>query len=134
MTEPEVPAMPAISHDRLRQFSDVLRLRNGQSLTVRFVEPGDIGALSDYFHSLSRRSNYNRFLSAMHDLPAGEIIRILHTGEANRFAVIGEVKVDGVDRIVCEARYAYHPEFDSCEFGLSVADGWQGLGIGSALL
>jgi len=126
--------MRAIPSEMLRQFSDVLRLRSGQSLTVRFVEPQDVGALSDYFQSLSRRSNYNRFLGAMHDLPEREIISILATGEANRFAVIGEVKVDGRDRIVCEARYAFDPALETCEFGLSVADGWQGLGIASALL
>jgi GNAT superfamily N-acetyltransferase len=126
--------MLAISPEKLRQFSDVLRLRNGQSLTVRFVEPKDIGPLSDYFHALSRRANYNRFLGAMHDLPEREIISILATGEANRFAVIGEANVDGVNRIVSEARYAYHAEDDTVEFGLSVADGWQGLGIGAALL
>jgi RimJ/RimL family protein N-acetyltransferase len=121
---------PEILHD----LTDILQLRNGQSLTVRFVEPQDIAPLSDYFHALSRRSNYNRFLGAMHDLPAREIVTILATGEANRFAVIGEVEVDGVPRIVAEARYAWHPEDDTAEFGLSVADGWQGVGVGSALL
>ena len=89
-----------IAPDILHELTDVLRLRNGQSLTVRFVEPQDIASLSDYFHALSRRSNYNRFLGAMHDLPAREIATILATGEANRFAVIGEVAVDGVPRIV----------------------------------
>jgi len=123
-----------IAPEILHGLTDVLRLRNGQSLTVRFVEPQDIGPLSDYFHALSRRSNYNRFLGAMHDLPAREIATILATGEANRFAVIGEVAVDGVTRIVAEARYAWHPEDDIAEFGLSVADGWQGVGVGSALL
>jgi RimJ/RimL family protein N-acetyltransferase len=126
--------MPTIAPEILHDLTDVLRLRNGQSLTVRFVEPADIGPLSDYFHALSRRSNYNRFLGAMHDLPEREIVTILATGEANRFAVIGEVDVDGTPRIVAEARYAYHLEDDSAEFGLSVADGWQGLGVGSALL
>jgi RimJ/RimL family protein N-acetyltransferase len=123
-----------IAPEILHALTDVLRLRNGQPLTVRFVEPQDIAPLSDYFHALSRRSNYNRFLGAMHDLPAREIATILATGEANRFAVIGEVEVDGVTRIVAEARYAWHPEDDSAEFGLSVADGWQGVGVGSALL
>jgi len=126
--------MPTIAPDRLHQFSDVLRLRNGQSLTVRFVEPQDIGPLSDYFHALSRRSNYNRFLGAMRELPAREIATILATGEANRFAVIAEADVDGAARIIAEARYAYHEEHDIAEFGMSVADGWQGVGVGSALL
>jgi RimJ/RimL family protein N-acetyltransferase len=126
--------MPPIAPEILHDITDVLRLRNGQSLTVRFVEPGDIGPLSDYFHAQSRRSSYNRFLGAMHDLPAREIATILATGEANRFAVIGEVELDGETRIVAEARYAYHLEDDTAEFGLSVADGWQGSGVGSALL
>jgi RimJ/RimL family protein N-acetyltransferase len=126
--------MPAIAPEILHEFADVVRLRNGQSLTVRFVEPADIGPLSGYFHALSRRASYNRFLGAMHDLPEREIMTILATGEANRFAVIGEVDVEGTPRIVTEARYAYHPDDDSAEFGLSVADGWQGLGVGSALL
>jgi GNAT superfamily N-acetyltransferase len=103
-------------------------------MTVRFVEPSDIEALGDYFQALSRRSNYNRFLGATRELPEFEIARILHTGEANHFAVIGVISVDDVDRIVCEARYAFDPKFERCEFGLSVADAWQGLGIGSALL
>jgi RimJ/RimL family protein N-acetyltransferase len=126
--------MPPIASEILHDLTDVLRLRNGQSLTVRFVEPQDIGPLSDYFHALSRRASYNRFLGAMHELPEREIMTILATGEANRFAVIGEVDVDGTPRIITEARYAYHPDDDSAEFGLSVADGWQGLGVGSALL
>ncbi len=124
----------SIAPEILHEFADVLRLRNGQSLTVRFVEPADIGPLSDYFHALSRRSNYNRFLGAMRDLPEREIATILATGEANRFAVIGEADVDGEPRIIAEARYAWHPEHDIAEFGLSVADGWQGVGVGSALL
>jgi RimJ/RimL family protein N-acetyltransferase len=126
--------MPLIAPKILHELTDVLRLRNGQSLTVRFVEPSDIGPLSDYFHAQSRRSSYNRFLGAMHELPAREIATILATGEANRFAVIGEVEVDGTPRIVAEARYAWHPADDIAEFGLSVADGWQGFGIGAALL
>ena len=126
--------MPSIAPEILHELTDVLRLRNGQSLTVRFVEPGDIGPLSGYFHAQSRRSSYNRFLGAMHELPAREIATILATGEANRFAVIGEVEVDGETRIVAEARYAYHLEDETAEFGLSVADGWQGFGIGAVLL
>ena len=40
----------------LRQYSDVLRARNGEVVTVRFVEPGDAEALQNYFRSLTTRS------------------------------------------------------------------------------
>ena len=57
--------MRALRFDDLRQHTDVLRLRNGQSLTVRFVEPQDAEMLQNYFRSLSVGSRYNRFLGAM---------------------------------------------------------------------
>ena len=61
--------MTALRFDDLRQYSDVLRLRSGKSVTVRFVEPGDAEALQAYFRSLTTRSRYNRFLGAMSELP-----------------------------------------------------------------
>jgi GNAT superfamily N-acetyltransferase len=42
--------------------------------------------------------------------------------------------IDGAETIVGEARYAFDAETDSFEFGLSIDDRWQGLGIGQALL
>ncbi len=41
--------MIAPRFDDLRQHSDILRLRTGTSLTVRFVEPRDADALQGYF-------------------------------------------------------------------------------------
>jgi hypothetical protein len=52
--------MIALRFDDLRQHSDILRLRDGKSLTVRFVEPRDAEALQAYFRALSVRSRYNR--------------------------------------------------------------------------
>ena len=37
--------MTTLRFDNLRQHSDILRLRTGNSLTVRFVEPRDADAL-----------------------------------------------------------------------------------------
>jgi RimJ/RimL family protein N-acetyltransferase len=42
--------------------------------------------------------------------------------------------IDGFETIVGEARYAFHPENESFEFGVSIDDRWQGRGIGAALL
>jgi GNAT superfamily N-acetyltransferase len=109
-------------------------LRNGQSLTVRFVEPQDAEALQNYFRSLSVRSRYNRFLGAMRELPQTELGHFIHAGEDDRFSVIALMTVDGFETIVGEARYAFEPDTASFEVGLSVDDRWQGQGIGSTLL
>jgi RimJ/RimL family protein N-acetyltransferase len=128
------PAMTALRFNDLRQHSDILRLRNGKSLTVRFVEPADADSLQAYFRSLSVRSRYNRFLGAMSELPQTELDHFTHVGEADRFCVIATMRIDGHETIVGEARYAFDAKTDRFEFGLSIDDRWQGQGIGSALL
>ena len=126
--------MTALRLNDLRQHSDVLRLRSGRPVTVRFVEPRDAEALQAYFRALSIRSRYNRFLGAISELPPAELDRFVHVGEADRFSVVAVMNIDGADTIVGEARYAFDADTDSFEFGLSIDDRWQGHGVGSALL
>jgi GNAT superfamily N-acetyltransferase len=126
--------MTTLRLDDLRQHSDILRLRGGQSLTVRFVEPRDADALQGYFRALTTRSRYNRFFGAISELPRDLLEHFVHAGEDDRFSVIATMTVDGHETIVGEARYAFDAETDSFEFGLSIDDRWQGQGIGSALL
>ena len=126
--------MTALRLDDLRQHSDLLRLRSGKPVTVRFVEPRDAEALQSYFRALTTRSRYNRFLGAISELPASVLDQFVHVGEADRFSVIAVMTIDGAETIVGEARYAFEPETDSFEFGLSIDDRWQGHGLGSALL
>ena len=118
----------------LGRYTDVLRLRGGETLTVRFVEPRDADALMTYFRSLSQRSRYSRLMGAASELPPSELDKALHIGEGNRFAVIAEMKVDDADVLVGEARYSYDAAARSSEFGLSIGDAWQGQGIGRAML
>jgi len=126
--------MTALRLSDLRQHSDVLRLRTGKPVTVRFVEPRDADALQAYIRSLSTRSRYNRFLGAISELPANVLDAFIHVGEADRFSVVAVMNIDGADTIVGEARYAFDAETDSFEFGLSIDDRWQGHGLGAALL
>ena len=126
--------MTTMRLDDLRQYSDVLRARNGAAVTVRFVEPRDAEALQNYFRSLTTRSRYNRFLGAASELPASLLEDFIHIGEADRFSVIATVLLDGRETIVGEARYAFDSDSASIEFGLSIDDRWQGHGIGKALL
>ncbi len=126
--------MSTMRFDDLRQYSDVLRARNGDAVTVRFVEPRDAEALQNYFRALTTRSRYNRFLGAASELPASLLEDFIHVGEADRFSVVATMLVDGHETIVGEARYAFDGDNASIEFGLSIDDRWQGHGIGKALL
>ena len=126
--------MNALRLDNLKQYSDVLRSRQGDAVTVRFVEPRDGEELQNYFRSLSIGSRYNRFLGAMSELPATVLDHFTHVGMDDGFTVVATMQIDGFETIVGEARYAFHAENDSLEFGLSIDDRWQGHGIGAALL
>jgi GNAT superfamily N-acetyltransferase len=126
--------MTTMRFDDLRQYSDVLRARGGNAVTVRFVEPRDAEPLQNYFRSLTTRSRYNRFLGAASELPASLLEQFIHIGEEDRFSVVATMLVDGYETIVGEARYAFDPDAASIEFGLSIDDRWQGHGIGKALL
>ena len=126
--------MTAMRFDDLRQYSDVLSLRDGAAVTVRFVEPRDAAALQNYFRALTTRSRYNRFFGAISELPPAELDHFIHIGEADRFSVVATMTIDGFETIVGEARYAFHADTASIEFGLSIDDRWQGHGIGKALL
>src|SRR3979490_3639998 len=118
--------MISLQLNDLRQHSDILRLRSGKSLTVRFVEPRDAESLQGFFRSLSVRSRYNRFLGAMSELPQTELDHFIHVGEGDRFSVIAAMMIDGVETIVGEARYAFGAVTAGFEFGLSIDDRWQG--------
>jgi GNAT superfamily N-acetyltransferase len=126
--------MTALRFDNLEQYSDVLRSRRGDAVTVRFVEPRDAEGLQNYFRTLSTRSRHSRFLGAISELPQGLLDRFIHVGPAAGFTVIATVQVDGFETIVGEACYAFHADSDGFEFGLSIGDRWQGDGIGAALL
>ena len=126
--------MSTLRLEDLKQYSDVLRTRQGDAINVRFIEPRDTEELQHYFRSLSTGSRYNRFFGALSELPKGLLSEFLDVGARERFTVVATKLVDGFETIVAEARYAFHVESSTLEFGLSVDDRWQGHGIATALL
>ena len=126
--------MSTLRLEDLKQYSDTLRTRQGDAISVRFVEPRDTEELQHYFRSLTTRSRYNRFFGAISELPKGLLSEFLDVGGRERFTVVATKMVDGFETIVAEARYAFHAETSTLEFGLSVDDRWQGHGIATALM
>jgi GNAT superfamily N-acetyltransferase len=126
--------MQHLNLDDLGQYSDVVLSRSGTAVTVRFVELHDADALQAYFRGLSARSRYNRLMGAARELPAGQLDKFIHVGEADSFSVVATIPRDGSETIVAEARYALDEVTSHFELALSVADSMQGQGIGAALL
>jgi GNAT superfamily N-acetyltransferase len=126
--------MKHLNLDDLGQYSDVLLSHSGTIVTVRFVEVADADVLQAYFRGLSVRSRYSRLMGAASELPAGQLDKFIHVGEADSFSVVATVLRDGVEAIIGEARYAVDEVTAGFELGLSIDDSMQGQGIGAALL
>ncbi len=90
--------------------------------------------LQAYVRALSSESRYERFFGALHELPPAELERVTHLDQKCELALLAETHVDGVSSVIAEARYAFSRNRRECEFALSVADKWQGKGIGRLLV
>jgi ribosomal protein S18 acetylase RimI-like enzyme len=110
-----------------------MTLRDGTSLTIRPICSDDYELEAEFIRRLSARSGYQRLLSPR-KLTSREIERFVNIDYTRELALIALAVVDNQVRQVGVARYA--PEHDglSHDFGIVVADEWQGRGLGEALL
>src|SRR3989442_14047692 len=107
-------------------------LRNGASVRVGAIRPDDEPRLMALCRRLSPRTVYERFYSFRRLLPE-EAHAIANVDDRRRMAVVAEVDDGHEAELIGVARYGPSDE-GTADIGLVVADGWQGLGLGSLLL
>ena len=128
-----------MARDRAPAGADSLRgmarvpLRDGTVVEVRPIRPSDADLLAAAFDRLSPESRYRRFLAPMAEL-SPSMLRYLvqvdhHDHEAAVAIDAGSGEMVGVGRFV---RSKVRP--DTAEAAVTVADHWQGRGVGTLLL
>jgi GNAT superfamily N-acetyltransferase len=110
----------------------IVTLRNGVSVRVRAIRPDDEPRLMALSRRLSPRTVYQRFFSVRRLLPE-EAHDFANVDYRRRMAIVAEVGDGQEPELVGVARYGPSDE-GTADIGLVVADGWQGLGLGSLLL
>src|SRR5205809_3730805 len=108
-------------------------LRNGASVRVRTIRPDDAPRLMALCRRLSPRTVYERFFSFRRLLPA-EAHALANIDDRRRMALVAEVDDGQEPELIGVARHGPSNEGTTADIGLVVADGWQGLGLGSLLL
>jgi GNAT superfamily N-acetyltransferase len=103
-------------------------------LALRPARPSDGDALQAYVRGLSPQSRYNRFLGAANELPASELARALAANGRDTLTLLLTSIAEDRETVVGEARVALSCAERAGEFSMSIADDWQHLGVGSALL
>jgi acetyltransferase len=109
-------------------------LPDGSAATLRPIRPSDMELEQAFVRNLSPQSKFKRFLSELKELAPEQLYKFTHPDHSReaayvviRSTVAGEEEI-GVGRFVGDA------DGESCEFAVTVADAWQGKGIGGRLI
>jgi len=87
-----------------------------------------------FFQNLSMQSRHNRFMRAFRVLPDELLTQLVHVDYHAHLALIAQVFTGGREAAIGEARYVVSADGKSAEFAVSIADEWQGRGLGTLLL
>lgn len=113
------------------ECEETLTLPNGQTVQLRPIRPEDAPLLAKLISGLSERSRQMRFISKTAELPPALLARLSQPDYQREFALIMH---DAHLQPLATANYTADADMQSCEFGISLADGLQGQGIGVLLM
>lgn len=106
-------------------------LGDGSAIVLREVLPDDKEAIAAGFEQLSPESRYRRFFTAMNRLSSADLRYLTEVDHHDHEAVLA---FDPRGGPVGVARYVRSENPAEAEVAVAVVDGWQGLGVGTALL
>ncbi len=106
-------------------------LTDGAVVTVRPVEPTDKPLLAGAFDELSEESRYRRFFTSLRELSPAQLAYLTEVDHHDHEALLAIEPSTGA--CVGVARFV-RIALEAAEPAIVVSDGWQRLGLGSALL
>jgi RimJ/RimL family protein N-acetyltransferase len=110
-----------------------VRLRSGDVVLVRQVRRGDAPALARAYASLGRQSRYQRFFTAIPEIPDSVLTELTEIDHQDREVLVAVPLLSAEIIGGCQfVRRADRP--DTAEVAVTVVDAWQNRGVASALL
>ena len=118
----------------MRCEGTALRLCNGRSVRVRQVQPADAEGVQQFVRRLSDTSRRLRFFAPIRELAPTMLAHLTGSAGQRGSVLVAETHDGQTTSIVALAEYAVGDDDGTCELAFVVADAWQRLGLGHALM
>jgi acetyltransferase len=106
----------------------------GPAVTIRPIRPEDAAIEQTFVRKLSPQSRYFRFMDTIRELTPSMLARFTQIDYDREMALIATVEDEGREVEVAVCRYVSHPDGETCEYAIVVADEWQHRGLGRRML
>jgi acetyltransferase len=109
-------------------------LPDGSAATLRRIRGADMELERAFVRNLSPESKFKRFMGELKELSPDQLYRFTHPEPGREAAyVVIRSTVAGEEEIGV-GRFAADADGESCEFAVTIADAWQGKGLGGRLM
>jgi acyl-CoA hydrolase/ribosomal protein S18 acetylase RimI-like enzyme len=108
------------------------RLESGEQVRIGPVRVSDEDALQDLLYRLSDESTFFRFFGHSCTHPHSEVLRLAEFDSACSVALVA--RLGETDELLGIARADMDPRSGAADLGVTIADAWQGRGLGKLLL
>lgn len=109
-------------------------LRDGRVVRIRAVSPADEAELVQAFGRMSEEARYLRFMGSVGELDLGRLRKTLAAFPETGIGIVATVPAeDGID-IVGSAVYFLERDPTRCEFAITVASRFGGVGLATTLM
>ena len=110
------------------------RLPDGARVLIRPIRPSDKGLLADGLRRLSPQSAQRRFLTPKRSFSRTELRYLTEVDGLDHVALVAEYPAAPERHLIAVGRFVrLQDDRDAAEVAVTVADDWQGRGLGSLL-
>ncbi|MGQ9721683.1 MAG: GNAT family N-acetyltransferase [Candidatus Jordarchaeum sp.] len=116
-----------------KQFQTVIKANDGTEVLVRPLKPEDREKLYQMYASLSKETNYLRFLTRK-PITRWLVEQWTEIDYRDKMALVAIVNRNGEQEIIADSRFYVDQATGEAEIAMVVHDHWQNKGIGTKLL